>query len=55
MSVELWSLFAATFVTFFVLIDAIGVAPIFASLTVKGSPAYRRRMAVRATIVAAII
>ncbi len=55
MSTELWSLFAATFVTFFVLIDAVGVAPIFASLTAKGSPAYRRRMAIRATIVAAII
>ncbi|MEM6899959.1 MAG: MarC family protein [Pseudomonadota bacterium] len=49
------SLFAASFVTFFVLIDAPGVAPIFASLTAKGSPAYRRRMAIRATFVAALI
>ncbi|MEM9667509.1 MAG: MarC family protein [Pseudomonadota bacterium] len=49
------SLFAASFVTFFVLIDAPGVAPIFASLTAQGSAAYRRRMAVRATIVAATI
>ncbi|MEO1475916.1 MAG: MarC family protein [Pseudomonadota bacterium] len=49
------SLFAASFVTFFVLIDAPGVAPIFASLTAKGSAAYRRRMAIRATLVAALI
>ncbi|MEM7004931.1 MAG: MarC family protein [Pseudomonadota bacterium] len=49
------SLFAASFVTFFVLIDAPGVAPIFASLTAKGSSAYRRRMAIRATFVAALI
>ncbi|MEO0884224.1 MAG: MarC family protein [Pseudomonadota bacterium] len=49
------SLFAASFVTFFVLIDAPGVAPIFASLTAKGSPAYRRRMAIRATVVASLI
>ena len=49
------SLFTASFVTFFVLIDALGVAPIFATLTAKGSASYRSRMAVRATIVAAII
>lgn len=49
------SLFAASFVTFFVLIDAPGVAPIFASLTAKGSPAFRRRMAIRATVVASLI
>ncbi|MEM7662681.1 MAG: MarC family protein [Pseudomonadota bacterium] len=49
------SLFAASFVTFFVLIDAPGVATIFASLTAKGSAAYRRRMAVRATFVASLI
>jgi len=55
MTSEHFSLFAATFVTFFVLIDAIGVAPIFASLTSKGSAAWRRSMAIRATIVAAII
>lgn len=54
-SAQLISLFTATFVTFFVLIDAIGVAPIFASLTAKGSPSYRRRMAVQSVIVAALI
>lgn len=52
---ELISLFTASFVTFFVLIDAIGVAPIFASLTAAGSPNYRRKMAIKATFVAALI
>ena len=52
---DLFSLFAASFVTFFVLIDAIGVAPIFATLTAKGSVAYRRKMAVKSVIIAAII
>ena len=52
---ELISIFTASFVTFFVLIDAVGVAPIFASLTAKGSAKYRRKMAVKATFVAALI
>ncbi|WP_430402186.1 MarC family protein [Hyphomonas sp.] len=55
MSAELISLFTATFVTFFVLIDAPGVAPIFASLTAQGDAAYRRRMAFKSTFVASII
>lgn len=55
MSAEQISLFTATFVTFFVLIDAVGVAPIFATLTKGGDAAYRRSMAIRATIVASII
>lgn len=41
------------FVTFFVLIDAVGVAPIFASLTQPGGPAFARRMAIKSSIVAA--
>ena len=45
----------AAFVTFFVLIDAPGVAPIFASLTAPGGAAYARRMAVKSTVVAAVI
>ena len=36
----------AAFVTFFVMIDAPGVVPVFASLTAPGGPAYARRMAV---------
>lgn len=55
MSPELFSLFAASFVTFFVLIDAVGVAPVFATLTAQGNAAYRRSMAIKATIVASII
>jgi len=45
----------AAFVTFFVLIDAPGVAPIFASLTAPGGSAYARRMAVKSVTVATII
>ena len=55
MSADLLSLFTATFVTFFVLIDALGVAPVFATLTAGGDAAYRRRMAVKSIIVATII
>ncbi|MEO0466684.1 MAG: MarC family protein [Pseudomonadota bacterium] len=52
---ETLSLFTATFVTFFVLIDVVGVAPVFATLTAQGNAAYRRSMAIKATIVASII
>ena len=45
----------AAFVTFFVLIDAPGVAPIFASLTAPGTPAYARKMAVKSVFVAGLI
>jgi multiple antibiotic resistance protein len=55
MSAELVSLFTASFVTFFVLIDGVGVAPIFATLTSGGDAAYRRSMAVKSTLVASII
>ncbi len=52
---ELVSLFVTSFVTFFVLIDGIGVAPIFATLTAQGNASYRRTMAIKATVVAGII
>ncbi|MFN3312276.1 MAG: MarC family protein [Hyphomonas sp.] len=55
MSPELISLFTAAFVTFFVLIDAPGVAPIFATLTAKGTAAWRRKMAFKSVFVATII
>ncbi|MEM5516983.1 MarC family protein [Henriciella sp. AS95] len=55
MTGDLFSIFTASFVTFFVLIDALGVAPIFASLTARGNAAYRRRMAVRSIFVATLI
>jgi multiple antibiotic resistance protein len=45
----------AAFVTFFVMIDAPGVVPVFASLTAPGGAAYARRMAVKSVTVAAII
>jgi multiple antibiotic resistance protein len=45
----------AAFVTFFVVIDAVGVAPVFAALTAPGGPKYARKMAINATIVATLI
>jgi multiple antibiotic resistance protein len=49
-----WSaLFLSAFVTFFVVIDPPGCAPIFASLTRGASMAHRRAMAFRSTMVAA--
>jgi len=44
-----------TFVTFFVVIDAVAVAPIFASLTVGKGAGYARTMAVKSAVVAAVI
>lgn len=55
MNTDLVSAFTASFVTFFVLIDALGVAPIFASLTARGSTSYRYSMAVRSILVATLI
>ncbi len=48
-------LFISAFVTFFVVIDPPGCAPIFASLTGGTPAAHRRAMAVRSTMVAAAI
>ena len=48
-------LFLSAFVTFFVVIDPPGCAPIFASLTRGGSEAHRRAMALRSTGIATII
>ncbi|MAT36074.1 MAG: MarC family transcriptional regulator [Ponticaulis sp.] len=55
MSAELISLFSATFVTFFVLIDALGVAPVFAAMTAPGGAAYARKMAIKSVFVATLI
>ena len=49
------SLFLSAFVTFFVVIDPPGCAPIFASLTRGGSDAHRRSMALRSTAIATLI
>ena len=49
------SLFLSAFVTFFVVIDPPGCAPIFAGLTRGGSDAHRRAMALRSTGIATVI
>src|SRR3954469_21912838 len=48
-------LFISSFITFFVVIDPPGCAPIFAGLTAGVSAVHRRAMAVRAVLVAAAI
>ena len=45
-------LFISAFVTFFVVIDPPGCAPIFASLTAGAPPSHRRNMAIRSVFVA---
>ena len=49
------ALFTSAFVTFFLVIDPPGCAPIFASLTREATPAQRRSMAIRAVLVGAAI
>ena len=48
-------LYLSALVTFFVVIDPPGCAPIYAGLTNGATPAHRRSMAVRAVVVASII
>lgn len=48
-------LFLSAFITFFVVIDPPGCAPIYASLTKGATAVQRRNMALRASLVAAII
>lgn len=48
-------LFVSAFVTFFVVIDPPGCAPIYASMTGSASARARRDMAVRAIIIASVI
>ena len=48
-------LFVSSFITFFVVIDPPGCAPIFAGLSAGAPAAQRRAMAIRAVIVAALI
>ncbi len=55
MTGEFVTIFMASFVTFFVLIDAPGVAPVFASLTARGPASYRRSMALRSVLVGTLI
>jgi multiple antibiotic resistance protein len=48
-------LFVSAFITFFVVIDPPGCAPIYASLTKSANAAQRRSMALRAAFIAALI
>lgn len=48
-------LFTSALITFFVVIDPPGCAPIFASLTKGAEPAERRAMAIRAVVIASMI
>lgn len=52
---EFITLLAASLVTFFVVIDPIGVAPIFASLTNGSTPVHRRVMAIKSVLIATVI
>jgi multiple antibiotic resistance protein len=48
-------LYISSLITFFVVIDPPGCAPIYAGLSAGATPAHRRAMAVRAVLVASII
>jgi len=52
---QLVALFTSSLVTFLLVIDPPGCAPIFASLTRDAVPAERRAMAVRAVVIAACV
>ncbi len=49
----MFQFFLDSFVILFVVIDPIGLVPMFAALTQGEPPAWRRRMAVRGTVIAA--
>jgi multiple antibiotic resistance protein len=49
------TLFISAFVTFFLVIDPLGCAPIYAGLSRGAGPVQRRAMAVRATLIAGAI
>jgi multiple antibiotic resistance protein len=55
MSQSLTALIIQSFVTFFVVIDPIGMAPIFAAITSNQTEEQRHRMALRGTVIAGII
>ncbi len=55
MDPTLFKVFTSAFVTFFVVIDPPGCAPIFASLTSGASTAHRRAMAIRSVLTAGAI
>ena len=49
------TLLTASLVTFFVVIDPIGVAPIFAGLTEGSSNTHRRNMAIKSVLIATVV
>ena len=49
------ALYISSLITFFVVIDPPGCAPIYAGLSAGASPPHRRAMAVRAVLVASAI
>lgn len=51
----MWDLLVNTFIILFVVVDPIGLAPMFAALTHGGSASYRRTMAIKGTLLAAIV
>ena len=55
MTQQLTTLFLSAFVTFLVVIDPPGCAPIFASLTSGTSAAHRRSMAIKSTMIAGAV
>ncbi|MFA5965873.1 MAG: MarC family protein [Sphingomonas sp.] len=51
----MFELYISSLITFFVVIDPPGCAPIYAGLSAGATPAHRRAMAIRAVVVAALI
>ncbi len=51
----MYELFISSFVTFFVVIDPLGIAPIFAVMTDGASSAFKRRMVLKAIFTGTII
>jgi len=51
----MYELFISSFVTFFVVIDPLGIAPIFAVMTEGASAKFKRLMIIKATITGSII
>ncbi len=51
----MWEIFVAAFVTFFVIIDPPGVAPMFATLTQNTSREWQKKMAIKSVLVAAFV
>jgi len=51
----MFELLTGTATVLFVVVDPVGLAALFAGLTYGGTPAYRRRMALKGTAVAAVI